>query len=93
MPVDRTTRAGGAAGDDYRAVQEADQLMHCQGSGAVSHIKGRGDLTRGEGGGKEEGGGRKAGEGAEGGKKSSMDGKRAGAGVGKEGQMPYDDIV
>ena len=43
-------------------VQEADKLLHCQSSGDVPDIQGRGDLTRGE-----EGGGRKAGEGAEGG--------------------------
>ena len=43
-------------------VQEADKLLHCQSSGVVPDIQGRGDLTRGEGGGKEEGGGRKAGE-------------------------------
>ena len=59
----------------------------------LENIAGRSYFTRGEGGGKEEGGGRKAGEGAEGGAQSSMDGKRAGARVGKEGQMPYDDIV
>ena len=40
-------------------VQEADKLLHCQSSRAVPDIQGRGDLTRGEGGGKEEGGGRK----------------------------------
>ena len=43
----------------YMPVQEADKLLHCQSSGAVPDIQGRGDLTRGEGGGKEEGGGRK----------------------------------
>ena len=56
----------------------------------LENIAGRSYFTRGEGGGKEEGGGRKAGEG---GAQSSMDGKRARAGVGKEGQMPYDDLV
>ena len=60
---------------------------------SVPDIKGRGDLTWGEGGGKEEGGGRKAGEGAEGGAQSSMDGKCAGTWVGKEGTLSYDDLV
>ena len=45
MSVDGATRDGGAAGDNYWAVQEADQLVHCQGSGAVPDIQGRGDLT------------------------------------------------
>ena len=93
MPVYRETRAGGAAGDDHRAVQEADKLVHCQSSGAVLDVLGRGDFTRGEGGGKEEGVGGKDGEGAEGGASSTVDGKCARAGLGKEGQMSYHDLV
>ena len=59
----------------------------------MSNVQGRGDLTRGEGGGKEEGGGRKDGEGVEGGAPSTVDGKCAGTGMGKEGEMPYDGLV
>ena len=59
----------------------------------MSNVQGRGDLTRGEGGGKEEGGGGKDGEGVEGGAQSSMDGKCAGTGLGKEGAMPYVGLV
>ena len=61
-------------------VQEADKLLHCQSSGVVPDIQGRGDLTRGEGGGKEEGGGGKDGKGAEGGAQSTVDCKCEGPG-------------
>ena len=56
-------------------------------------IKGRSDITGGEGGGEEERGGRKDGEGAEGGAQSTVDGKCEGTGVGKEGAVSFDDLV
>ena len=56
-------------------------------------LKGRSYLTGGKGGSSEEGGGGKDGEGAEGGASSTVDGKCARAGLGKEGQMSYHDLV
>ena len=63
--------------------------MHCQSSGSVLDVEGRGDLTGGKGGGEKAGGGRQVREGAERGAQSSVDGKCARTRMGKKGTVPY----
>ena len=63
--------------------------MHCQSSGSVLDVEGRGDLTGGKGSGEKAGGGRQVREGAERGAQSSVDGKCARTRMGKKGTVPY----
>ena len=45
VQINRATRAGGSAGDNNGPVPETDELVHCQSSGSVLDVEGRGDLT------------------------------------------------
>ena len=89
MQINGATRAGGSAGDNNGPVPETDELVHCQSSGSVLDVEGRGDLTGGKGGGEKAGGGRQVREGAERGAQSSVDGKCARTRMGKKGTVPY----
>ena len=89
MQIDGATRVGGSAGNNNRPVSETDELVHCQSSGSVLDVEGRGDLTGGKGGGEKAGGGRQVREGAERGAQSSVDGKCARTRMGKKGTVPY----
>ena len=89
LPFHRPARVGGSAKCDYWPVQATPEHMYSESTSSVPHIKGGGHCSTGEGGCKEEGGGRQDGEVDERGEEGSVDGNAERTRVGEKREVPW----